>query len=162
MSIHVPDTDRFDPYFAVYDFEALQVPIDEELQGRTLHYKHVPATVSICSNIPGHYDAFHLRSNGNPQQLVDTFVEELLKIQAVRERLLTEKYQSIIDDLNLQQLECKKKLGDVEKSIEEAVVEDDTSLAGSESEEEEVQLESRKRKRKQSEKKSKRVFLRHS
>ena len=154
LNIHVPDADRFDPYFAVYDFEALQVPIDDELQGRTLHYKHVPATVSICTNIPGHTNALHLRSTGDPQQLVDTFVEELLKVQAVRERLLTEKYQSVIDDLNVQQLECKTNLGEVDQSMEVEDVESDSE------DEIEVQHESRKRKRKQSKKTSKRsTFL---
>ena len=40
----------------MYDFEALQVPIDEELQGRTLHFKHAPATLTISSNLHGHTD----------------------------------------------------------------------------------------------------------
>ena len=84
IDIHVPECDRYDPYFAVYDFETLQVPIEEELQGRTLHFKHVPATVSICSNVPGHTDPVHVRSHGEPQQLVDEFVQKLLRIQAVR------------------------------------------------------------------------------
>ena len=74
IDIHIPDDDCFDPYFVVYDFEALQVPIEEELQGRTLHFKHVPATVSICSNVPGHTQPLHLRSYDNSQQLVDDFV----------------------------------------------------------------------------------------
>ena len=97
--IHVPECDRYDPYFVVYDFEALYVPIEEELQGRTLHFKHVPATVSICSNVPGHTNPVHIRSHGEPQQLVDEFVQELMRIQAARER-----YQPIIDALNLNPL----------------------------------------------------------
>ena len=71
-------------------FEALQVPMEEELQGRTMHSKHVPATVSICANILTYTDPIHLRSHGCTQQLVDDFVQELLKIQATREWLMTE------------------------------------------------------------------------
>ena len=51
-----------DPYVVCYDFESLQVPIEGTLLGRTLHYRHVPATVSICSNVPGFKDPIHLVS----------------------------------------------------------------------------------------------------
>ena len=53
IDINVPEEDRYDKYFGCYDFKALQVPIEDELLGRVLHFDHVPATVSICSNIPG-------------------------------------------------------------------------------------------------------------
>ena len=51
IGIYIPEDDRYDPYFAVYGFEALQVPINEELRGRRLKYEHVPATLSICTNV---------------------------------------------------------------------------------------------------------------
>ena len=66
IGIYVPEDDRYDPYFAVYDFEALQVPINEELRGRRLKYEHFPATLSICSNIPGYTEPIHIRSYGDP------------------------------------------------------------------------------------------------
>ena len=148
----------------MYDSEALQVPIEEELQGRTLHFKHVPATVSICSNVPGHTDPLHLRSNGDAQQLVDELVQELLKIQAVRERLMTEKYQPIIDLLTLKQLESQKKLGDKEQEEEEERQDEEES--GEEAVNEvvaDVQRVGTKRKRKvsrnQQQVSRKRVFL---
>ena len=91
----------------MYDGEALQVPIDEELQGRTLHFKHVPATVSICSNIPGRTDPVHIRSHGSPQQLVDEFVSELLKMQARLEALLTQTYPSFLGALKERKAEIE-------------------------------------------------------
>ena len=143
----------------MYDFEALQVPIKEELQGRTLHFKHVPATVSICSNIPGHTQPLHLRSYDNLQQLVDDFVIELLKIQATRARLMTAKHQPLIDALNERRMEVERRLG------EEKAVVDESGSEGEEREEdegdkEEVRSIGVKRKRKMSKKQvSKRSFL---
>ena len=55
MSVYVEKGDIYDPYFITYDFEALQVPLkDEKLLDRNLDFEHVPATVSLCSNVPGH------------------------------------------------------------------------------------------------------------
>ena len=143
----------------MYDFESFQVPIEEELQARTLHFNHVPATVSMCSNVPGHTDPVHICSHGEPQQLVDKFVQELLRIQAVRGRLMSNRYQPIIDALNLKQLESKKKLDEEDR-------EEEGQRQGGEEEEdeEEVQMVGTKRKRKVSRKKQnqvsrKRTFL---
>ena len=41
--IHVAEKDIYDPFFTVYDYEALQVPMDNDvLHGRKIHSKHVP------------------------------------------------------------------------------------------------------------------------
>ena len=148
---NVPECDRYDPYLAVYVFEALQVPIEEELQGRTLLFKHVPATVSICSNVPGHTDPVHIRSHGEPQQLIDEFIQKLLRIQAARGRLMSDRYQPIIDALNLKQLESKRKLGEEDRE------EEGQRQGVEEEEEEEVQIVGTKRKRRVSRKKQRQV-----
>ena len=122
-----------------------------------MHFKHVPATVSICSNVHGHTNALHIRSNGDAQQPTDNFITELLNIQAVRERLITAKYQPIIDALKLKELVSKKKL---EEEEEDMVVEEEqgesqdeeNTREESEEEVEEVQTGGRKRKRKMSRK----------
>ena len=92
IGIIVPADDRFDEFFTTFDFEALQCKFDEDKaeRGRTFHYKHVPATVSICSSVPEHTEPVHIRSDGDPQELVDNFVKNLLNIQKTREKLLTE------------------------------------------------------------------------
>ena len=172
LGINVPQSDRFDPYFAVYDFEALQVRIEEVLQGRKLKYKHVPATVSICSNVPNHTEPLHLRSNGDSQQLIDQFVIELLKIQATRETLLTEKYQPFLDALEIRKVEIEAKLrglfGGVEQSERmEEDEEEERQDDGEEREEEEEEKEEvddvqigQKRKRKGTRKNKQRVSKR--
>ena len=134
----------------MYDFEASQVPIEEELP-----FKHVPATVSICSNVPGHTYPVHIRAHGEPQQLVDEFAQELLRIQAARGRLMSERYQPIIDALNLKQLEIKKKLGEEDREEEERQRQGEEGIGEEEEEEEvenQVQIVGTKRKRRVSRK----------
>ena len=94
VGIHVEKEDRYDPYFITYDFEALQVPLmNEKLVVSNLHFEHVPATVSICSNVPNHTEPIHLVSNGDAQELCDKFVAALLPIQATKAGLLVQKFQ---------------------------------------------------------------------
>ena len=167
IDIHVPETDRFDPYFVVYDFEALQIPIEEELLGRTLHFEHVHATVSICSNVSAHTEPIHLRSNGDSQQHVNAFIIELLKVQTAREQLLTEKYQPFLDALEVKQAEIEKYFLQGMNEVEERVVEEEEEEIVEEEEEEEeeeavenVQIgQNRKKKGAVSKRVSKRSFL---
>ena len=45
IDINIPEEDHYNPYFSMYDYEALQVPVDNEiLHGCKLHFTHVPAT----------------------------------------------------------------------------------------------------------------------
>ena len=92
IDICVPDELISDEYVICYDFEAIQVPIEDTFLGRSIHYEHVPATVSIASNIPGHKDPVYLVSTGDPQELTDRFVNALILIQQEKERLMDERY----------------------------------------------------------------------
>ena len=145
LNIHVPETDRYDPFFVVYDLEALQVPIETTFRGRKLHFEHVPVTVSICSNVNGHKEPVHIRSDGDPQQLVDSFVIELLKIQASRQTLLNEKYQPYLIELEKQKEEIEAKIS--QGRVEREVVREERSEG--EEEDYEDNPVGKKRKRKQ-------------
>ena len=81
LNINVPKKDRYDTLFSVFDFEAMAVktPKGTIEQGKTLHATHVPATVSICSNLPNHKDPVHIQTDDDPQELSDRFVNVLLK-----------------------------------------------------------------------------------
>ena len=85
-------------------------PSKKKAQGGTLHYEHVPATVSICSNVPGHTDPVHLHSNSDPQDLIDQFVGKVMEIQKSKEELLTGKYQPYIEAFAEQCLEVEARL----------------------------------------------------
>ena len=74
---------------------------------------HVPATFSVCSNIPGHTEPVHKVSNGNPQNLVDEMVKLQLEHQTTASRLMREKFQWVFNILTRkediqQQLETEK------------------------------------------------------
>ena len=113
LDVEVPEEDRYDPYFSVFDFEAMavKVPKGTVVQGKTLHATHVPATVSICSNVPGHEEPAHLQTDGDPQKLVDDFVDVLLEHQNTRVGFLTQKYESVLNQLQERIDECKEFLG---------------------------------------------------
>ena len=126
------------------------------MQGRTLHFRHEPFTVSICSNVPGYTEPDHFTSTGDVQTFTDEFVRKLLTIQAKRESILTEKYQLDIEELQSKLQESQKKLGIYEAEDQ------NTAGDGREEEEEEEDLATTgiKRKRKNKSKgKSKRPFL---
>ena len=158
LDIHVPEDDRYDNLFTTFDFEALQIPIEEELHGRTLHYRHEPATlsVSICSSVHGHTDPIHLQSTGDPQTLTDDFVKECLKIQSTREHLLNEKYKPFVDTLNEREQELKVLLGiddDDNEQQQQKLHQDDDD------EQEEVQVGSKRKREQKQNQKNKRSLL---
>ena len=100
LGIDVPECDRYYKYLSVYDFEAIQVPDCGTVCGREMHYTHVPATFSICSNIPDHTQPRHVASDGDPQKLVDTMVEIQLEQQEAASAIMREKFQEILDQLD--------------------------------------------------------------
>ena len=120
INIEVPKDDQFDSYFSFFDFEAIQTVDDDDDMvelGRTLHFTHVPATVSICSSVPGHTEPHHIQSNGDPQKLVDDFVMKLLEVQKTREYLLTQKYKPFLEELRKREDDLYSMLG-IETSSE--------------------------------------------
>ena len=77
----------------------MQVPIDDVVKGRNIHFEHVPASFSLCFNIPGHHETVHVQSEEDPQVLVDRMV----KIQTLHQEaacpIMQEKYQVILEAL---------------------------------------------------------------
>lgn len=90
-------SDRYYKYISTWDFETIQVPIKGEIHGRSVCYEHVPASFSICSNIPQHTKPIHKVSNGQPQELVDELVKIQLQHQEAASQLMRKKYTYIIE-----------------------------------------------------------------
>lgn len=95
----INEEDRYYPFITVFDYEALQVSHNETIRGRDIYYKHVPATFSVCSNIPDHSEPVHVTSNGDAQQLVDEMVIIQLKHQQKASKILRQKYSITIQSL---------------------------------------------------------------
>ena len=95
----IPEEDRYYPFVSVFDYEALQVPKHDTIRGRNICFEHVPATFSLCSNIPGHEEAVHVQSGGDPQALVDEMVRLQLEHQKTAGAFMEEKHQVVLEAL---------------------------------------------------------------
>ena len=87
--------------------------IGEETPGRNISFEHIPATASICSNIPEHTEAVHLVSDGDTQRLVDSVVETLLVQQSRASELCRERYAPYIEALQV----CISVIGGAESDV---------------------------------------------
>lgn len=95
--INVPEQDRYYKFFSVFDFEAVLEKREENVKGRNIKSRHVPASFSLCSNIPDHTKAIHEVSDGDSQELVDKMVLHQLTHQRAASRIMREKFKYVID-----------------------------------------------------------------
>ena len=138
---------------------AAKTPSGTVEQGKTLHATHVPATVSICSNVPGHEQPVHIQTDGDSQKLVDEFVDSLLEQQNTRVEILNEKYEPVLSKLKEIIIRLKVKLG-IEMIVELNDDIGDDEEDNNNNEEKETIPTGSKRKRKSSKnKRNKRTFL---
>ena len=93
IGIYVPEIDRYYDFISVFDFEAIQVPDNSKVHGRDILYVHIPATFSVCTNIPGYETPVHVQSDGSPQALVDKLVALQVKHQETASRIMREKFE---------------------------------------------------------------------
>ncbi|XP_033729711.1 uncharacterized protein LOC117318893 [Pecten maximus] len=102
FGIVVPQEDRFYPWFAVYDFEALLQQTDETDSGKLQWtMEHVPISVSVCSNVLGFEEAVCL-ANPDTGELVFDMIERLEKIQETAQALATEKWKYVFEEIDEQ------------------------------------------------------------
>ena len=87
QGILVPDHLKYFPYWATYDIEAMLVPQQDLKNTDKLEWtrKHIPASVSISSNIPEFTDLVCLISNGDPHDLVQRMMAHHENISAAAE-----------------------------------------------------------------------------
>ena len=99
IGIKVPRRDRYFPFFACYDFEAIlqKLTVDESKKLKLTH-RHIPVSCSIASNVPGfteptcivHYD---------PSKLVEEMFYVLDKIRSHAIPLIHGKWAKYITQL---------------------------------------------------------------
>ncbi len=167
LNINVPKEDRYDTLFSVFDFEAMAVktPKGTVEQGKTMHATHVPATVSICSNLTDHTEPVHIQTNGDPQELSDRFVDVLLTHHEAGKKIKTTKYEPALSELTERITQLKEILGideeekEEEKEEEEEVMEHDGDLDNDMDEEEMIATGSKRKGKRKKDKNSKRRFL---
>ena len=96
------------PYRATFDFESYfeknDLPKTKKENAKTfVTARHVPLSVSVCSNVPSFTDPKFLVNEGSEQDLIDAFVAYLQEISAKSFRLLKEQYAAAYDQLAVRQ-----------------------------------------------------------
>ena len=105
LGINVPEKDRYYEFVSVFDFEALQVRDDTKINGRSINFVHIPATFSVCSNVPGFTDPVHVQGQrGKTQELVDKLVQIQLKHQERASYIMRSKFAWIIKKLEAMEI----------------------------------------------------------
>ena len=110
VGIVVPKEKRFCPWYSTYDFESIQIKQENVIHGRTIVGRHEAASFSTHSNLQGHQNPVHKTSDGDPQKLVDNLVKENLKQQKTFSKLMRERYDVYITELD-------EKIEDLEKEV---------------------------------------------
>ena len=99
----VSDSLRFYPYRATFDFECYfdrdNVPADTN----TLQWsaRHVPLSVSVASNVPGHEDAQCYITNGDSDKLVADMMSHLHAVSDAAFESLKPSYESVLNELKV-------------------------------------------------------------
>ena len=99
IGISVKESDRYYKFVSVFDYEAIQVPDPHKVHGMDILYTHIPATFSVCSNVPGFEDPVHIQSDGRPQLLVDKMVELQLQHQEKASQIMREKFNWVLREI---------------------------------------------------------------
>ena len=102
LGIHVPESDRFYPYFSIFDFECILSKENLPPNTSLLQYQsvHSPLSCSLCSNIPGFRSPTSYISDGNSLNLVHKVVEYLEQMASAPFNLLKTKYQYVFNFLS--------------------------------------------------------------
>ena len=118
----VTDSLRFYPYRATFDFECYfsdeRLPVNsDKLQWSA---RHVPLSVSVASNVPGHEDAQCYVTNGDSDKVVEEMMVHLTAISDTAYDSLSPSYAEVLADLD-----ARKHAWDEEEEEEEEAEEEE-------------------------------------
>ena len=100
IGIHVPEKDRYYPWFAVFDCESLLQKIENDrTQKVEWTHQHIPVSVSICSNVPAHTQPVCF-VHSNLESLVDSMISQLENIMATSRDLAKQKWGWVLDAIS--------------------------------------------------------------
>ena len=108
MGVRVREADKYEKWFACYDFEAYQRDFDEKVdvgeensleveEGTSWNKVHVPVSFSVGCNVDG-VETCHVSSK-DPGELVSQFVAILLEMGEKKYRAAVERFEYIFDQL---------------------------------------------------------------
>ena len=101
--ITVVDTLRFYPYRATFDFECFfdgeNLPADSDRVQWIA--RHVPLSVSVASNVPGHETPHCYVTDGDSDKLVSSMMSDLGAISNAAFDMLIPSYDNVLNELNI-------------------------------------------------------------
>ena len=101
--ITVADTLRFYPYRATFDFECFFDGENQPTDSDRVQWiaRHVPLSVSVASNVPGHEDAQCYVTNGTSDKLVEDMMRGLSAISDAALDMLMLSYDNVLNELEV-------------------------------------------------------------
>ena len=117
--IIVNEKDRYYPFRITYDYECYFDTTDLPPSSKKLYFKakHVPLSVSICSNVPGFVEPQCFVTEGSAEQLVRQMLEYMHSIQETAVSLIVDQHQCYYNDL-VALLQTKQQLEEAERDGE--------------------------------------------
>ena len=102
FEIFVEEKDRFYPWFCVYDFESILRRLDEAdspTEKLTWLEKHLPVSVSLCSNVENFKESFCI-VEPDEDKLVNGMIEYMMEISTAVQEMAEEKWGWVIQELD--------------------------------------------------------------
>ena len=123
LGIPVPKNLKFFPYKIAYDFETLFETCEKE-NGPKINYEQVlvPASVSVCSDVPGYEEPKCFISEGDPRKMIIDMYSYMLQIADCSYEILRESYRDILDKLASQDGENQKPGIELEKRLKKWLI----------------------------------------
>ena len=145
----IPQHLKFFPYRATFDFECMfsshtSLSDTEKL---TWNAKHIPLSVSVCSNVPEYDQPKCFVSDGDSKRLVKEMVEYLVKISEESCRLMKQEFSFLFEaiDQKLEEIKQKSEQQTGESGTDVSVQEDSDDegedLTETDDEEEDIESE---------------------
>ncbi len=98
LDIHVDSSDRYFPYFAVYDFESVLSKMDESTEKLKFTHRHIPISVSVCSNLPG-FEQASCFVDSDLDALLSSMIKYLQEIQRRSAELAEVKWGWVLEEI---------------------------------------------------------------
>ena len=147
----IPDHLKIFPYRATFDFKCMFTAETElnNTEKLTWNSKHIPLSVSVCSNIPDYDQPKCFLSDGDCKQLVKEMLDYLVKISEESCHLMKQEFNFLFEaiDQKLQDLQQKSESCEPsrDKTVEDSTQEDShdegEDLMDTDDEEEEIESE---------------------
>lgn len=98
---NIPVDDSFVfPFRSTFDFEAYQEKIEKKTKHTTFFSKHVPLSVSVCSNVRGFCDPVCFVNEGDTQCMIDDMVDYLETVSLASYSILLEIFEQTFRELD--------------------------------------------------------------